>query len=41
MNDDITPSDYTRDDNNNPVQAGIDPSVLRVINQWRGNSNRY
>ena len=32
VNNNITPSDYTRDDNNNPVQTGAESPVLRVIN---------
>ena len=39
VNDNITPSDYTRDDNNNPVQTGTESPVLRVINDIINNYN--
>ena len=38
-NDDITLSDYTRDDNKNSVQTGIEPPVLKVTNDIISNNN--
>ena len=37
--DDITPSDYTRDDNKNSVQTCIEPPVLKVTNDIISNNN--
>ena len=39
VNDNITPPDYTRDDNNNPVQTGTESPVLSVINDIINNYN--
>ena len=39
VNDDITPSDYTRDDNNNSIPTNIDLAALRVINDIINTNN--
>ena len=41
VNDNINPSDYTRDENNIRIPTNVDPNVIRVMDDIIDNNNEY